>query len=212
MKLLHIDSSITGAQSASRQLTGRIVASFQKANPGLEVIHRDLEAEPLPHLDSKMLAGLAPDAATNVVTRSELGRNFSALDEFLSADIVVIGAPMYNFGVSSQLKAWIDRIVVAGKTFTYTAEGPKGLAGGKKVIVASARGGVYTPGTAPAAMDFQETYLRTILGFIGIQDAQFVRAEGVAMGPEKREAALQQAFEAISALHAASPASTAKAA
>jgi FMN-dependent NADH-azoreductase len=202
MKLLHIDSSITGTASASRQLTAQIVASLQKANPGIEVIHRDLEAEPLPHLNNKMLAGMAPDAATDAATRNEISRSFSALDEFLAADIVVIGAPMYNFSISSQLKSWIDRVVVAGKTFTYTAEGPKGLAGGKKVIIASSRGGAYVPGTPYAALDFQETYLRSVLKFIGIEDVEFVRAEGIAIGPEQREAAMQKAFAAIAALAA----------
>jgi len=212
MKLLHIDSSITGAASASRQLTARIIEALQKTVPGAKLIYRDLEAEPLPHLDSKMLAGMASDAATDATTQNELGRSLSALDEFLQADVIVIGAPMYNFAISSQLKAWIDRIAVAGKTFTYTAEGPKGLAGGKKVIIASSRGGAYPPGTAHGALDFQETYLRTVLRFLGIEDVQVIRAEGIAMGPEQREAALQKAFEAIATLAASSPAPTVKAA
>jgi FMN-dependent NADH-azoreductase len=210
MKLLHIDSSITGGFSASRQLSGQIVRALQKGAPGIEVIRRDLEAEPLPHLNSKMLAGMAPDAAADPETRAELGRGFAALDEFLKADMVVIGAPMYNFSISSQLKAWIDRLMVAGKTFTYTAEGPKGLAGGKTVIIASSRGGVYAPGSAQAVMDFQETYLRAVLRFMGVEDVTFIRAEGLAIGSEQREAALQQALAVVASLPA--PASVAKAA
>jgi FMN-dependent NADH-azoreductase len=200
MKLLHIDTSITGGASASRQLTDRIVSSLRQAHPGIDVTRRDLDAEPLPHLDSKMLVGMAPDAASDPVTRTELGRGFAALEEFLKADIVVIGAPMYNFSISSQLKAWIDRIMVAGKTFTYTAQGPKGLAGGKTVIIASSRGGIYAPGSAQAVMDFQETYLSAIFRFIGVENITFVRAEGIAVSPEQREASLKKALETASLL------------
>jgi FMN-dependent NADH-azoreductase len=200
MKLLRIDSSITGGASASRQLTDRIVGSYRAAQPDIEVIRRDLDAEPLPHLNSKMLAGMAPDAAADPVTRTELGRGFQALDEFLKADIVVIGAPMYNFSISSQLKAWIDRLMVAGKTFTYTAEGPKGLAGGKKVIIASSRGGMYAPGSTQAMMDFQETYLGAVLRFMGVEDVTFIRAEGIAISPEQRDASLKKALETAALL------------
>ncbi|HWC63780.1 MAG TPA: NAD(P)H-dependent oxidoreductase, partial [Rhizomicrobium sp.] len=122
------------------------------------------------------------------------------LDEFLAADIVVIGAPMYNFSISSQLKAWIDRIMVAGKTFAYTAEGPKGLAGGKRVIIASSRGGVYARGSAQAVMDFQETYLGAIFRFIGVTDVTFIRAEGMAASPEQRTTALTKALETAALL------------
>ena len=119
------------------------------------------------------------------------------LQEFLDADIVVIGAPMYNFTVSTQLKAWIDRILIAGKTFGYTEAGPKGLAGGKRVIIASSRGGLYSPGAPSEANDFQETYLRAVFGFIGIETLEIVRAEGLAYGPDQREAALDSALASI---------------
>ena len=197
MKLLHIDSSISGQASASRQLTRQIVDRLVQSDPALAVTYRDLDREPLPHLDSNHLAGMAPGAATGETTRQELAASAAALEEFLAADVVVIGAPMYNFTVSSQLKAWIDRILVAGKTFSYTAEGPKGLAGGKRVIIASSRGGIYASDTAMAAMDFQETYLRAVFRFIGIDRIEFVRAEGVAFGPEQRETALKNAFESF---------------
>ena len=190
MKLLHIDSSITGAASVSRQVTARIVQAAVAANPGIEIIHRDLVAEPLPHLDGAALAGLGDNAA---------------LAEFLSADIVVIGAPMYNFGVSSQLKAWIDRINVAGKTFRYTEKGPQGLAGGRKVIIASSRGGVYSAGAPAAVMDFQENYLRAVFGFIGVTDIEFIRAEGIAMGPAQRDAAIAGALESARTLASLTP-------
>jgi FMN-dependent NADH-azoreductase len=122
------------------------------------------------------------------------------LEEFLAADVIVIGAPMYNFAISSSLKAWLDRILVAGKTFRYTANGPEGLAGGKRVIIASSRGGFYGKDTAAAAMDFQEPYLRAALGFIGISDIEFVRAEGVAVGDEQKTAALESARRSIGTL------------
>lgn len=199
MKLLHIDSSISGQASASRQLTRQIVDRLRDEHSGAAVTYRDLDAEPLPHLSSDMLAGMAPGVATAEQTRQELARSVAALDEFLGADVIVIGAPMYNFAVSSQLKAWIDRILVAGKTFSYTAEGPKGLAGSKRVIIASSRGGVYAPGSAQGAMDFQENYLRAVFGFIGIDTVEIVRAEGVAFGPEQRETALKNAISSFRA-------------
>ena len=132
----------------------------------------------------------------------DLAAGQAALEEFLAADIVVIGAPMYNFGIPSQLKAWIDRLAVAGKTFRYTEKGSEGLAGGKKVIVASSRGGFYGPDTPAAFLDHQESYLRGIFGFFGITDVSFVRAEGVQLGPDKRAAAIAAAREQITRLAA----------
>jgi FMN-dependent NADH-azoreductase len=125
MKVLHIDASILGKDSVSRQVSAAIVENLCRANPGIEVTYRDLDAEPLAHFSAVDLAFADP-----------------ALDEFLGADVVVIGAPMYNFGIPSQLKAWIDRIVAAGKTFRYDEQGAKGLAGKKRVIVAVSRGGL----------------------------------------------------------------------
>lgn len=199
MKILHIDSSISGDPSVSRQLTARLTAALAEAHPGAEVVHRDLDAEPLPHLDGKTLAAMMAGGEPDMATRDALAQGFAALDEFLAADVVVVGAPMYNFSISSQLKAWIDRILVRGKTFRYTENGPEGLARGKRVIVASSRGGIYAPGNAQAAFDFQETYLGAVFRFIGIDDVEVVRAEGVAIGPEQREAALAGAFNAVAA-------------
>lgn len=185
MKLLHIDSSVLAENSASRSLTTAIVARLRGEHPGIEVTHRDLAAQTLPHF-------------TPVLEESHpcVARNAEILGEFLAADIVVIGAPMYNFTIPTQLKAWIDRILAAGKTFRYTENGPEGLAGGKRVIVASSRGGIYSEGPA-AAVDFQETYLRHVFGFIGIHDVEFVRAEGLNLGAEQREAAMAQAHARI---------------
>jgi len=210
MNLLHIDSSITGGASVSRQISARIVEEIRQHTHGVVVTRRDLDAAPLDHLDSRMLAAMVPGSESDVETRRKLADGLAALEEFLRADIVVIGAPMYNFAVSSHLKAWIDRIAVAGKTFRYTEKGPEGLSGGKKVIIASSRGGVYVPGTAQAALDFQETYLRAVFQFLGIDDVHFVRAEGVAIGPEQREAALSGALESVARV--AGPFAPAKAA
>jgi FMN-dependent NADH-azoreductase len=189
MKLLHIDSSALGGYSVSRQLTADIVAELQRNTPAATVQYHDLAAQPLPHWTP--VADASDPAAV-------LGSQM--LEEFLAADVVVIGAPMYNFAISSQLKAWIDRILVAGKTFRYTANGPEGLAGGKRVIVASSRGGFYGKDAAGAAMDFQEPYLRAALAFIGINDIEFVRAEGIAVGDEQKAQALKSARSTIDTL------------
>ena len=184
MKLLHIDSSILGEASASRELSAAIVQAVTRAMPGAEIIRRDLDADPIPHLDSGLLAATLKGSAV--------------LDEFLGADIVVIGTPMYNFTIPSQLKAWLDRIVIVGKTVRYTEAGAQGLMGDKKVIIASSRGGLYAPGMPQQANDFQETYLRAILGFIGIEDIDVIRAEGIALGPEQRDAAMRAALASVS--------------
>ena len=186
MKLLHIDASILGANSASRQLSTAVVERLRAATPGLTVTYRDLAAEPLPHLSGEHLA---PESATPV------------LDEFLASDIVVIGAPMYNFTIPSQLKAWIDRIVVRGKTFRYGEAGPEGIAGGKRVIIAVSRGGFYGPAAPGAALEHLETYLRGIFGFIGIQP-EIIIAEGLLVGPEQREKSMQSALQAATSLAA----------
>lgn len=200
MKLLHIDSSITGQASLSRQLTAHIVDQFRAAAPELTVLRRDLDAAPLAHLDQKQLAAAFAGNSPDLETEKALQTNASVLAEFQDANIVVIGAPMYNFSIPSQLKAWIDRVMVAGKTFRYTEKGPEGLAGGKKIIIASTRGGVYEAGTPYAAIDFQEAYLRGVFQFLGVTDIQIVRAEGVSMGPAQRDAALAKAIETIPAI------------
>lgn len=199
MKLLHIDSSITGANSVSRQVSAEIVKRLLETEPTLQIARRDLDVNPLPHLDSAVLSVTMTNAPADEHTRGAIAKNGEALEEFLGADVIVIGTPMYNFAVPSQLKAWIDRILIAGKTFRYTEKGPEGLTSGKKVIVASSRGGIYAPGGPMAALDFQELYLRTVFQFIGIDDVTFVRAEGIAFGPEHREKALRNAIESVSA-------------
>jgi FMN-dependent NADH-azoreductase len=197
MKLLHIDSSILGEGSASRRLSAAIVAVFARAAPDLEIVRRDLDADPIPHLDSRRLPAVRPANAPQGATGVLDDKGAEALDEFLAADVVVIGAPMYNFTIPSQLKAWIDRILIAGKTFRYSEGGPVGLAGGKRVIIASSRGGLYAPGMPFEANDFQERYLRAVFAFIGIEDVEIVRAEGLALGPEQRDAAVRAALESV---------------
>ena len=193
MKLLHLDTSALGANSVTRELSAAIVARWQDAVPGLSVAYRDLDTNPLPHLTGDVLTGVNAEAKAE---------GDATMDQFLASDVIVIGAPMYNFGIPSTLKAWIDRIAVAGKTFRYTEKGPEGLATGKRAIVASGRGGVY--GDANPA-DFQEAYLRQVLGFLGVTDVEFVRAEGVAYSPQHRT-------DAMTAAHAAIPVPLAEAA
>jgi FMN-dependent NADH-azoreductase len=194
--LLHIDSSILGDHSVSRTVSAAVVANLRAADPSLNILYRDLASTPLPHATpSSMpadhpLSGGAGDAVSQ-----------QALDEFLAADIVVIGAPMYNFTVPTQLRAWIDRIVVPGKTFSYGANGAEGLAGDKRVIVALSRGGIYADPAFAAIAEHAETYLRFILGFIGVKAPEFIIAEGIQAG--LREQALEGALRSAGELKAA---------
>jgi FMN-dependent NADH-azoreductase len=202
--LLHIDSSILGGNSVSRSLTAGIVARLKAADPSLVETYRDLAAAPIPHLSGTHLAaaqGLA--GQLDPALEHELALGNQVLDEFVAADVVVIGVGFYNFGVPSQLKAWVDRIAVAGKTFRYAEKGVEGLAGGKRVILAISRGGFYGPGTPMATFEHAETYLRGIFGFLGITAIEVIAAEGVAVGPEQREASVQAAQTQIAALQAA---------
>ena len=175
MTILHIDASINGENSASRAISRSIVDRLKNAQWGEDVVYRDLAAEPLPHLTLDQFA------------------DTSVLDEFLTADTVVIGSPMYNFTLPTQLKAWIDRIVIAGKTFRYTQKGPEGLATGKRVIIALARGGVYSEGSPASALEHLETYLRGVFNFIGIEP-EFVIAEGLNLSPENRAQSIEWAL------------------
>lgn len=194
MKLLHVDTSILGETSVSRQLSAAVVARLKEAHPDIAVTYYDLGAEPFGHLTGAHLAAAQGLFAEDPSLQRDVARGQQALEDFLSADIVVVGAPMYNFSVSSQLKAWIDRLAVAGKTFRYTEKGPQGLAGGKKVIVASSRGGFYGPQTPAASLDHQESYLRGLFAFFGITDISFVRAEGLNVSAEQRKTSIAAAW------------------
>ncbi|MEZ0306488.1 MAG: FMN-dependent NADH-azoreductase [Ramlibacter sp.] len=204
MKLLHIDSSPLAGNSVSRQLTERVVAQWRATHPGTTVDYLDLAKDAPTHLNMDSLGFRAGPKAEGLseVQKRENEISEKLVSQFLAADVVVVGAPMYNFSVPSQLKAWIDRVAQAGRTFTYTDKGPKGLAGGKTVIVASTRGGIYSTNPALAGLDHQESYLKTVFGFFGITDVQFVRAEGVAMGDAAKAQALTAADVTIKALTA----------
>lgn len=184
MKLLHFDSSIQGENSASRAVSAAVVERLRAENPSIATDYRDLAADPVPHLALDVWA----DPANN-----------AELHAFLAADVVVIGAGLYNFSIPSQLKAWIDRVLIAGHTFRYGPNGVEGLAAGKRVIIALARGGLYGEGAAFASMEYGETYLKAVFGFIGIEP-EFIIAEGLAMGPEAREAAMAGALGAARGL------------
>ena len=175
MTILHVDSSINGENSASRALSQSIVEQLRSAQWGEQVVVRDLVSQPLAHLTLDAFA------------------DTTILDEFLEADTVVIGAPMYNFTLPTQLKAWIDRLLVAGTTFHYTANGPEGLVKDKRVIIALARGGFYDANSPAASLEHLETYLRGVFNFIGIEP-EFVAADGLAISPEQRDASIKQAL------------------
>ena len=175
MIILHVDSSITAENSVTRAIGEAAIVRLSALYPHAEVRRRDLVQNPLGH-----------------VTLGDLG-DTSLADEFLAANIVVIGAPMYNFSIPSSLKAWMDRLAIAGTTFRYSEHGAEGLAGGRKLIIASARGGFYGAETERSWLDHQEAYLRGFFGFLGVTDIDFLRAEGIAMGPDARAKALEGA-------------------
>jgi len=200
MKLLHLDSSILGPHSVTHEMSGKIVSQLAGSDPTIEVVYRDLVEDSVDHLTGAYLQGLSGQPVEDTTVQDELVRGAQILDEFLAADIVVIGAPMYNFTISSQLKTWIDRILVAGKTFKYTETGAVGLAGDKRVILALSRGGFYAEGTPMHAFEHLETYLRGVFGFVGVTRLEVFAANGIAMGEAARTEALENASQAIASL------------
>lgn len=195
--VLQLDTSPAGEASVSRELTATIADAIVARSPAATLVRRDLAAEPVPHLDAAALAALRPQAgapAADDAVAAAAALNEALVREFLAADVVVVGAPMYNFSIPTQLKAWIDRVAQAGRTFRYTAAGPEGLAGDKKVVVVSSRGGRYAGQALETALDHQEAYLRTVFGFFGITDLTIVRAEGVALGETERAQAIAGAL------------------
>jgi FMN-dependent NADH-azoreductase len=203
MQLLHIDSSVLGANSVSRTLSAEIVDRQVALHPGITVVRRDLASDTALHLSAAHLAAWQGGSVQDADLGADLAKGGAYLDELFVSDIIVIGAPMYNFSIPSQLKAWIDRVVVAGKTFRYGEKGPEGLLPkGKKVFIASSRGSVYASGTPAAALEHHESYLTGVLSFIGLSDVSIVRAEGIALGAAAKEAALAKARENIAAMAA----------
>lgn len=205
MKILHIDSSITGDHSVSRTLTSAVVARLVALNPDADVTYRDLAAQPLPQASGPLLAIAAgADVPMQDSTlQAEVSVVNRVLDEVLAADVIVIGAPMYNFSVPSQLKAWLDAIAVPGKTFRYDAQGVQGLLGEKRVVIASARGNVYAAGSPVATYEHHESYLRSFLDFLGVTRIEVVRAEGVKLSPDHARDAVAGALAQAAQLKAA---------
>lgn len=202
MKLLHVDSSINGSNSVSRKLTKDTVAQWLNDNPDTQVDYLDL-AEDTPSHFSRDAMGFRLPPSNETLTEAQRRENAlseALVSQFMAADVIVVGAPLYNFSIPSQLKSWIDRLAQAGRTFKYTENGPVGLAAGKTVIAALSRGGVYSSSEAGRAMEHQETYLKTVFGFFGITDIRVVRAEGTDLGADSRAQAFQTADECIKTL------------
>lgn len=195
--LLVLNSSASAGASVSRLLVEAAVAEVLAAAPGTKVIQRDLDADPIPHLTATSLAGVrgTPETAEHNAARA---LSNTLIAELKAADTIVIGAPMYNFSVPTTLRSWFDFVLRAGETFRYTEAGPEGLVTGKRVIVVQSRGGLYSEGPAKA-IDFQEPYLRQLLGFIGLTDVTFIHAEKIGFGPKAREAAITGARAQIGA-------------
>lgn len=201
MNLLHIDSSILGDHSVSRKVSSAVVEKLRHLHPHLKVIYRDVAADPIPAVTGLTLsAAYVPVDQHSPALQHDLAQGTAIVEEFLAADIVVIGVPMYNFAIPSQLKAWIDRISVAGRTFRYTATGVEGLAGGKRVILASAQGGFYGADGPMAGFEHQESYLRSVFAFLGISEIEVVRAAGLAVGPEQKQQGVDAAMAQVAAL------------
>lgn len=190
--LLVINSSAAGAASVSKQLIDATVARLRAADPALVVVERDLGANPVPHLTIDSTAAIRGAEPANDAQRAAKALSDSLVAELKAADTLIIGAPMYNFGIPSTLKSWFDHVLRAGVTFKYGESGPVGLLEGKRAIVVESRGGLYSSGPTQA-LDSQEPHLRTMLGFIGIKDVTFVRAEKLGYGPEAREQAINDA-------------------
>ena len=198
--LLQINASINNGNGQSSQLAYQFVAAFKKGNPGAEVIVRDVAAtEPVPHLDAERFGAFITQAdVRSAAQHAVVAYSDTLINELKRADVIVLGLPMYNFGVPSQLKAYFDHIARGGVTFKYTDKGPVGLLTGKKVYVFAARGGVY----AGTPMDTQTSYVRDFLRFIGMTDVEFVYAEGLAMSPQSKATGLANAAAEIARLAA----------
>lgn len=198
MKILHIDTATTGENSVSRELTRAAVDHFTAANPGAEVTTLDLGKNPLPHLNEATTGAIRlPAEAHTEEMKAAFAGERAVFDQFMASDVVIIGAPMYNFTIPSSLKSWIDRLGVPGKSFSYSEAGPTGLCGGRRVIVLSSRGGEYE---FDGAMEHQETFLRDFFSFIGINDVEFIRAEKIGYGPDVKAAEIAAAKAKIATL------------
>lgn len=198
-KLLHLKTSLFAEHGQSNQLGDKFVAGLQAKHPSAQIATRDLAADPVPHLDGASFQAFLtkPDERT-ADQQARVAFSDGLIDELKSADVIVVGLPMYNLGIPSTLKSWIDQIARAGITFRYTENGPQGLLNGKKVYVLATRGGVY----AGTSFDTQTDYVKNFFGFIGITDVEFIYAEGLNMGEESKAAALKAAHETVNRLAA----------
>ena len=194
-KVLIIDSAATGEASVSRKLTGEVAERLSEREPGVHIVRRDIGASTIPHLTAETVGAIRGVARTDA-EREALALSDALVAEVKEAELIVIGAPMYNFGMASTLKTWFDHVLRAGVTFRYTEAGPEGLVTGKKAVVIETRAGLYSEGPA-AVMDNQEPHIRTLLGFMGITDVTFVRAEKLAFGPDAAAAAIAEAVEQL---------------
>lgn len=200
INVLIVDSAATGDASVSRRLTGELEAILRGRGP-VRIVHRDVGSNPVPHLTADTTPAIRGAGAETDSARDALALSDELIAELKSADLIVIGAPMYNFGIASTLKAWFDHVLRAGITFRYSEAGPEGLLKGRKAIVIESRAGLYSSGPS-APMDGQEPHLRTLLGFIGLDDVTFVRAEKLAFGPESAAASISEAIEELRGLAA----------
>lgn len=198
--ILVINSSLSGEASVSRQLVDHAVAELTRRDPAATVVRRDLAVDLVPHLTPDTVAGVRAQPTTEA-EHAARALSDELIGELRAADTVVIGAPMYNFSIPTTLRTWFDHVLRAGETFSYSEAGPKGLLEGKRVIVLESRGGLYSEGPAQA-YDFQEPYLRQLLGFVGLTDVTFIRAEKIGFGPDAREAALTGGRAELAALAA----------
>jgi FMN-dependent NADH-azoreductase len=193
--ILVLNSSVSGEASISRLLVADAVTELSSRDPSAKIVFRDLAADPIPHLLPSTVAGVRAQAASPAEQEAR-ALSDKLIAELRAADTIVIGAPMYNFSVPTTLRSWFDHVLRAGETFRYSEAGPEGLLTGKKVIVVESRGGLYSEGPAQA-LDFQEPYLRQLLGFIGLTDVTFIRAEKIGYGPEAREQAVADSRAAL---------------
>ena len=198
-KVLIIDSAATGAASVSRKLTSEFAEQLRRHGLADRITSRDVGRAPIPHLDETTTGAIRGADAETDEARAALALSDQLVSELKEADVIVIGAPMYNFGIPSTLKAWFDHVLRAGITFRYTAQGPEGLVKGKRAIVVESRGGLYSEGPA-VANDSQEPHLRTLLAFMGVDDVTFVRAEKLAFGPESASEAIAEAAQKLAIL------------
>jgi FMN-dependent NADH-azoreductase len=200
-KVLILDSAATGEASVSRRLTRELAGALKARNPSVQIVHRDIGADPVPHLTEETVGAIRGGEAETPAAREAIALSDRLIAELKEADLIVIGAPMYNFGMPSTLKAWFDHVLRAGISFRYSSAGPEGLIKGKRAIVVESRAGFYSEGPA-AVMDSQEPHIRTLLGFMGIDAVTFVRAEKLAFGPEAAEAAIADAAAQLEGLAA----------